>query len=1024
MIGLRRRPRPLVGLLRMAPAVALAGVLLADAGPSNGQPATSSKPEQSPAAAAPAEAAGFTVEFEIKEEKKVRDELAVKVDKLPAAQRTQASDELKWAAQQMEFAAREIEKARAERNEQVRQVHLREAMDKVEMARSYARRVEAAVGLPPRDGSRYVGTAAPAAGGIKAGDSPALRQLRSSAALSGQDKTSGAFGEIDYGKLSEVAGYDPRAQTIVLPNGQTVSVASLQKAVGSVDKAAQGKPLFQKIDVPGREPVWRLTPEARKAINDPARRPAIDKVGGVDLRITFDILSFSGVSEFRPRGPATVVQAPVLVSMRRLVEAAETRLKSAEDWDRLADDVRYPGAIDRIHGFVLAPGDLVLVGGRADRPANRISLDLLMVGLEATWKRGRAPAVSLDKRPGSDSFTVFSRVEEIPFQSRFARLMLDADYAMKHVDRLVYDRKLGEFGRKSLAIDREERPKLPGGRVRIGERQWLSPAPLKPSDIFVSATGRSVLFSASVQRESESKRAGLAEFTTEERLFDRQAALFSEHYPSLEVAPEIAPAGIFRRMHGLVDIAMLGYVLREAEVSRPLLDRLVAMPLPVLRGGDMVPLTYRSFDVDHPEFNAVVNTGGALLRLRPKPRHFDLVNDLPGRLLERDVDQFVAASALATTFGQPMTLPQGTALPEFIVDKRLAAAIDEMRAGRADAAAASLRQLAGLAPFDERVWAQLGFVEARRKRISESNEAIARALALAPGDPDIRQLALRATLEREAGTFQDWPDSVRFEAAWQFTMEARDHLQRGDKTRGDRVAALALILWPDNAEAALIRSMCLPPLSDEARQSRATAIELYRREVERSPGPDSRRALAFALASGVAWDIEAVLREMPSWSQVQDSRERRTRLFRATYGMLDQLKEAANADPESPLAPAIRPRLLMLQQMLAQLAGFSGNLTEAAQAAVDAAQRFPGFAEAHLSVAQIMLQFGRPEEALIALDAAIELDAGFSNALMLRAAVRAERRQCSQASADLARVRKLWGEPHADVVTFVKGKCR
>jgi len=69
------------------------------------------------AVASPVESGIIVVEFEIKEEKKQRDDLTKKVEQLPPAQRTQASDELKWASQQMEFAAKELVRARAEKNE-------------------------------------------------------------------------------------------------------------------------------------------------------------------------------------------------------------------------------------------------------------------------------------------------------------------------------------------------------------------------------------------------------------------------------------------------------------------------------------------------------------------------------------------------------------------------------------------------------------------------------------------------------------------------------------------------------------------------------------------------------------------------------------------------------------------------------------------------------------------------------------------------------------------------------------------
>ncbi|TAJ37785.1 MAG: tetratricopeptide repeat protein, partial [Reyranella sp.] len=101
-----------------------------------------------------------------------------------------------------------------------------------------------------------------------------------------------------------------------------------------------------------------------------------------------------------------------------------------------------------------------------------------------------------------------------------------------------------------------------------------------------------------------------------------------------------------------------------------------------------------------------------------------------------------------------------------------------------------------------------------------------------------------------------------------------------------------------------------------------------------------------------------------------------------------------------------------------------GNFTESLRAAVSAVQRFPGFAEAHLSHAQLLLQVGRPEDALLALHNAVNLDPGFANALMLRASVRAALKQCKPAHEDLDRVLKVGGEVSPDVVSFVEGNCR
>jgi len=847
--------------------------------------------------------------------------------------------------------------------------------------------------------------------------------LRRSAGLSKDEKTGAAFGERDTGRLSEVTDYDPRTQTATLPNGQKINVAPIQRAVNAASGTTPPRPLFERTEVPGKAPVWRLTPAARATLHDPAKRPTLDKVGGVDLKVTYDVLSFAGVSDFRPKGPAAVVKQPVLISLRHLLDRAEPLLRAPGDWQRLPDDVRFPGGIDRLHGFILVSGgdDLILVGDLADTSINRISLDLLIVGLQAVWKNDDDPVVSLDKPPGGGAtFTRYARVENVPFQSRFARIMLDADYAMKHIDRLAWERQLGEYGRKSLAIDRE------AGKQQLlkSERQWLSPAPLSPNDIRVSTSGRTLLFAATVQRQSESKRRDGTYTGGTTSLSLRQDRLFNEYYPTFETALEIAPRGIFRRMRGLVDIATLGRLLREAEVSASALQRLVALPLPVLKGGEVVPRTYNSFDIDHPEFPIVMSTGGARLKVRARARDFDLVHDAATLKLEQAADQLAKGQTFTATFAMSLSLPQSTAFPEFLVDRRLQAAIRDAEAGRLAEAADKFREITLLAPFDERGWAHLGWTEAQRGRVAESNVAFTNAIALAPTDRDVRSLALKAALARGLDSIDDWPEKVRFEVAYDLTIMARERLARGDRKGAQDAAVMAMVLW-DAAEPALLRAMAYDdPLSDAANSARRDAITLYRKALRDDPNDENRRGLAFALAISVGWQMEAMMKALPRYAQARDSSAARLKLFQDTHRLLKEVAEAEENDPDHPLAPALRPRLLMLQQMLAQMAGFSGNFTESLRAAVSAVQRFPGFAEAQLSHAQLLLQVGRTEDALLALHNAVNLDPGFVNALLLRASVRAAQKQCASAREDLDRARKVGGEVHPDVASFVDGNCR
>src|SRR5262249_48933122 len=63
--------------------------------------------------------------------------------------------------------------------------------------------------------------------------------------------------------------------------------------------------------------------------------------------------------------------------------------------------------------------------------------------------------------------------------------------------------------------------------------------------------------------------------------------------------------------------------------------------------------------------------------------------------------------------------------------------------GRADQAEAALRALAAQLPDEPRVWEKLGRLEVRRGHRPEAAQALARALALRPQSPEVRELVAR-----------------------------------------------------------------------------------------------------------------------------------------------------------------------------------------------------------------------------------------------------------------------------------------
>lgn len=125
------------------------------------------------------------------------------------------------------------------------------------------------------------------------------------------------------------------------------------------------------------------------------------------------------------------IENVVLVSLKNIMDA----VKMAESRRRAyPQDVSDLGGVTRIHGFILLPDkeDIVLVGS-VDSGVPPVGLDSLVVALVNARTGGGAPTVSLDPDPTSKMAPQTVRVTGIPKESRFARIMLDADYMAKKI---------------------------------------------------------------------------------------------------------------------------------------------------------------------------------------------------------------------------------------------------------------------------------------------------------------------------------------------------------------------------------------------------------------------------------------------------------------------------------------------------------------------------------------------------------------------------------------------------------------
>ena len=133
--------------------------------------------------------------------------------------------------------------------------------------------------------------------------------------------------------------------------------------------------------------------------------------------------------------PLRRIDSPTVVSLKTVVEKAE---KFAGRWDELPPELRRPGNLVRINGFILLPQQKdILLLGTSDPQAPALDLDDLIIAVRAVWKEHNTPACSLDPDPDDMAAGRAGpqrvRLLGVPRDSGFAKTMLDADYDMKRI---------------------------------------------------------------------------------------------------------------------------------------------------------------------------------------------------------------------------------------------------------------------------------------------------------------------------------------------------------------------------------------------------------------------------------------------------------------------------------------------------------------------------------------------------------------------------------------------------------------
>jgi len=965
---------------------------------------------------------------------------------VPAPVKAQALQEWNWAKKNLEFAQQRIEKAKTAPNDAAAQVELNSALDMAKKERDWKRRAQSSLSPPP---AIRTGQPQPRAGSVLGFSSRTYDK-----AVEVIQKVSG-FDTSDRPdvQMADPVNWDPQAQILTTSSGRTIPIKPFNDTVQKVlpDKL-KGKDIFVSAPLPdSRQVVLRMDPEVAKYLASPKAQAELKKIGGVALDVTLNLLSYAGVAEFRRQGPATVVESPVLVSLGCLYKKVSSFASSPEAWQELPDDLRYPAAIERIHGFVLdhKNQDVFLVASPAKASENRIDIDALIVGLQCIWRDGVIPRVSLDPVPERPAGPQYTRVEGVPLQTTFAKTMLDADYAMKRI--LFGDLDVGMPHFREIDVDslaRYEAEFTPS-------RYWLTPMPLSDRDVQISPTCRSVLFESSVRCLTEAQNSFSEWSGKPAEWSERKAKLFTESYEQMERSLALEPRGVFVRLHGLVDLVTACKMMHDLEVDYPILRSISELPLRCLRDTEAVPSYYPGLSVafakkrlSDSEQMIFTHNGGAVLRSRVNRRSLDLYQDVATATLEHEVDTFPREKTFAKTLHLPLTLRKSQLDDRGGTEYALLVGQATLRDGRYDDARVQFETLTTSDPLFTDAWAWRAEALSLAGRHKEAASTLNKALELEPQYLVLKGMEFRI-LYRAGKTPADLrlnrDESMYLsrESIWQAAALAA----QGRSADATKEATCALRLWHENPDAYFVRALVAKDeTSDVAMRDRQEAIRLYKQQLKENKvqAEMCRRSLAFVLLQDALARSKklqnTVGTEFGGFASFQEAWKEKpnamNKLLLDFYNVVSEAKEVRNLDELDGLASAVYARVLAGMMTIIFAGGnlIDKGLGEAADLSKDVVERFPNlpdghFARAYVASTEITVVWtemkrqglyneqervaltralaGLLAETLEQLDTAVRLDPTYGEAFLFRALTYANMRQEQKALEDLEKAKEL-----------------
>jgi tetratricopeptide (TPR) repeat protein len=541
-------------------------------------------------------------------------------------------------------------------------------------------------------------------------------------------------------------------------------------------------------------------------------------------------------AKFRSLGDARQISLRAL-----LTQLAPYRTR----WQDRPAALRALGGLTRIHGFMRrADGDLLLVG-RAEPGAPPIQLDDLIVGLRTAWQRGLTPGCSLDPDPGNMAGPQYSAVIGVPDDSRFAKVMLEADYAMKRILFKVKGEEMDIPGYRSFVDLALQNPTGASARSRF----WLYPVQPAAHEIQLGPGGGSGLFDARVQVLTEDMAVGerglvgLAQSSPVDR---EAAASFSQHYDAIA-----ARRPVFRELRSLFDIVLLARVLRLAAPRDLLLSELAALSYEPAA----VPKSYAGITVRHAsEGVTLVVSGGCDMRMRAGARSFI---ECRSRAI-----QALAGGGQGAQAGTPLLLPDAEGVSGGELERAYDHGMALMAGEKFAEAREEFSRAIALDPQFAAAYAQRAVA---RFEMGERRQAITDALAASLMDP--RDVSLRAVFRRlllEAGVpgaLDGIDGALRSEIAAQYMASASMAATAGASDKALKASSYAVQADPRSALACAQRA-ALRLLRRDLDGALADANQATRNGPREILALQVRAAVRFFRAdfAGAAADMDRVIR--------------------------------------------------------------------------------------------------------------------------------------------------------------------